>query len=353
MRNIHCSRNIARSLPEESSKQSSREASKTGGHDYLTRYASQEILKPGNVQNTINSAEHHSYRNIPDFLKQDVNRLIEYDRLLGKLFSVSRQAPSKRNQSSSEPAATSSTTQSPETSSIEQPLQDLTSRDLETLCEFVRMDKGLPSTRQPVRRKIDKSKPIVQPKVNRAMILRNQHARKNILIKELAKSAEESVNEIPTDPLQAYLDALKRAKEAARKKLVQPSARSNRLFELRYQHNKGEPVMPSRFKEWYENYRKPPFQLVRHLELPKKYLLPTMPKNAVSLLGLSTDPTDFGQPLAHIQRIVTPDKRTRQKVRPKLKKKGKHILRRTRPSMRTGKRPWNYGTFRSNSRWHV
>lgn len=308
------------------------------------------------AQNTENRVEHQSYQNLPEFLKQDVDRLIKYDRLLGRLLSSTGEKISNASLKKASKAETKATVTGEVSTGINPAAQNLTTKDLEKLCEFIRMDKGLPLAYTHRRKKIDTSKPVTYPKLNRATILRDEQTKKNIMVWNEATNQQDIVTRSPVDPLTVYKKAARRAREEAKKRrmLRQPLIRGNKQYELRYQHNKGEPVMPSVFKKFYENYRKPPFRLVKRLQLPKNYLLPLIPKNAVSVLGLISDPSDFGG-LSSVYRkgSVKADTRTpREKARPKLRK-GKHVLRRTKPSMRTGKRPWNYGTYRRDNRWRL
>lgn len=338
----------------EASEEALRKETKNEVYNHLNNDVT-SILQPlDDAQNTENRVEHQSYQNLPEFLKQDVDRLIKYDHLLGRLLSSTAEKISNTSLNNANKAETKATVTDEVSTAINPAVQNLTKKDLEKLCEFIRMDKGLPLAYTHLRKKIDTSKPVTYPKLNRTTILRDEQTKKNIMVWNDATNHQEIVTRSPIDPLTAYKKAAKQAKEEAKKRRIrQPLIRGNRQYELRYQHNKGEPVMPSVFKKFYENYRKPPFRLVKRLQLPKSYLLPLIPKNAVSVLGLTSDPSDLGLSLIYKKGSVKPDTRTpREKARPKLKK-GKHVLRRTKPSMRTGKRPWNYGTYRRDNRWHL
>lgn len=223
---------------------------------------------------------------------------------------------------------------------------NVTDDDMESMREIIRIDKGLPKTKPPKKKSIDLHKvPTILPRPTKLSESRYQCTRaSHPRLKSLSSRDscyEKSIHDYDKSPQEIWLEEdLDRLKYLAEShKSSAPPYKFNRVFHLRYQHNKGYPEIPDSFRQSYERYNKPLFHMVKKLNLPRKYLMPKFGENEISVLGLINE-----VPI----RIFSREKEE------EFVPKRKHIAKRGRvlrmidikPDYRT---PWHYGRVKSCS----
>ncbi|KAK7603391.1 hypothetical protein V9T40_003390 [Parthenolecanium corni] len=290
------------------------------------------------------------YEEITESFRKDINQMMKYDTLVNSIRTEKRtestplmqQRPTapigQRSTSTRRMVDVAAVSNSPFASSMSR----VTEKDMDRLREFVRMDRGLPLTKKEKRKLIEfRKEPAVRPKMNRASAIRTQHIRKcshswssktTFDIDASIKSREEEM--------------MKRLKKLASLYTVsadKPLYKYNKGFELRYQANKGNPLMPSSFRDSYEAYNKPLFAMPRKLSLPRRYLWPEHRKNMISYLGFNVEAEQA--PAQYQEKRIAKQRKTRKLARPPVRKTQRVLRMKPTPQPKSKKTPWNYGVF--------
>lgn len=281
------------------------------------------------------------YEEITESFRKDINQMMKYDTLVNSMVtdkSVRQQRPptSRGSRVTESPVRYASTATS-----------RVTEKDMERLREFVRMDRGLPLTRDEKRKPVQfRKEPRVRPKMNRATAIRTQHIRKCSLTWSSRSSFD--LDASMSTRQQEMMKRLKKLVTRFRLSGDRPLYKYNKGFEMRYLSNKGNPLMPSSFRDSYEAYNKPLFTMPRKLSLPRRYLWPEYKKNQISYLGLRID-ADAAPPQYQEKKTVK-QKRTRKLARPPVRKAQRVVRVRPTLSPKPRKAPWNYGMFERTSK---
>lgn len=301
------------------------------------------------------------YEEITESFRKDINQMMGYDTLVNSIAAHKRaesalsirQRPSvptsPQSGSTGRVLAASTSTNSP-FRYASTTVSRVTDKDMEKLREFVRMDRGLPLTKTEKRKLVEyKKEPAVRPKMNRASAIRTQHIRKCSLSWSSTKS---SSFDLDASIRSREEEMMKRVKKMVARQLAtasdQPLYKYNKGFEMRYQANKGNPIMPSSFRDSYEAFNKPLFSVAGKLKLPKRYLWPEHRKNHISLLGFNIE-TGEAPPQYQETKIVR-QKKTRKLARPPVRKTQRVLRVKPTSQPKPKKTPWNYGVFERTSK---
>lgn len=246
------------------------------------------------------------------------------------------------------PATSKMTTRRPRIGKTKPVPYHIGNNDIEYMREVIRIDKGLPTTKEERRISIDVfQSPEVLPRPNRLSRSRYQFVRASFpRLDKFRSSHKRFSSDLAMKPAEEIWEEeeLRRLRELAAsvKKTEDPSYKFNRVFTLRYQHNKGNPAIPDSFRQSYKRYHKPLFHMVRELQLPRRYLLPEFKKDEVSLLGLANDPII---PLTAQKTKKLENSYFKSKRKP-VPKRGRIVrLVNVNPTATGSKIPWNYGRF--------
>lgn len=265
----------------------------------------------GTIHSPYKLTKRDLYENLSD---EDLQRLVRYQNLLVEMINASvfeEISPNDRSPLTSESAqrleslprsiSTETSTRSGNiNNTVEQKLQD-----------FIRMDRGLPLlSKEPLKAKFELTRqpPRILPRMNKAQFMRCEFVRRAMRVNNVSSTVNLAyTTKSPLKPIRDVNGAIK----------------FNKLFELRYHYNRGRPVMPASSKKFYWNHKKLPFKIVRRVHLPKRYLLPTVPKDRITYYGIILD-----------QQKTIPKFRSHQKVEEEMNVSEKPAWQKTRPPLR-------------------
>ncbi len=252
--------------------------------------------------------------------------------------------------------------------------------DLDMLKEQVRMFRGLPATREQVRKPVDRSQPPTVPPrptltsrrraelQQRRMIVRcsdlkekyheydrmMESANSGEIYRQLRDDAMGKTNEeLDLQFERQELDNLRSLASRA-KESDSGEFRDNQGSKLRFKHIRGEPIISGKFRDSYDDYMKPPFMVPRKIIQPKIYNLPKIDKNK-EIWFVPVDDDD-SIPLHTQPKSPDPnDKRSRkQRARPEVKPGTRTPASewRDRKGQKPKRPPWNFaGSCPPNIGW--
>lgn len=224
-------------------------------------------------------------------------------------------------------------------------------QDLDILKEQVRILKGLPTTMDKQKRKIDSVKPPkLDPRPTFTSRKRKELQQHRMLVRcanlkdkyreyekekqandddadekfrqlrseAMAKTNEDVNNEFELEELENLKTLATKAKE--KEVTVFKETQGSRL---RYKFNRGQPIISGNFRNAYDDYFKPPFHLCKDIYRPKIYNLPRIDKQKETWLIPVDD--EMGIPLHRQVKSPDPDDRRSKKEK-------------SRPPVRPGRR---------------